>query len=339
MANALVGRVDGVIGDGIEAAVKLKHRRRLDRLGWKQVFRPSSSGVFADGEPAPRAECSLEVLIDGANAFPLMAEAISAANSFVHITGWHVAPAFELVPGRPHGAIGVLLAEMAQDVDVRVLVWSGSPVPAFHPTRGEVAQALENLTHRTRIQAHGDPREHPLHCHHEKTIVIDGQVAFVGGMDLTDSAGDRYDSQAHQARRRLGWHDVATRLHGPVVADVNDHFRLRWRELTGEDLSAVDPPPPAATRTPCSTTPRCASSPTMPNSPATPGCGCGPSISKATKRICGTHRRRRSLTSAGARSPTSSWSAPGLERLRPTGCWSCPGPRAGRPGCWGHCPG
>ena len=249
MANALVGRVDGVVGDGIEAAVKLKHRRRLRRLGWERLFAPSGPGVFAGGEPAPRAGCSLEVLIDGANAFPLMAEAISQAKRFIHISGWHVAPAFELEPGRPQGAIGVLLGAMAQDVDVRVLVWSGSPLPAFHPTRGEVAQALENLTHRTRIQAHGDPREHPLHCHHEKTIVIDGQVAFVGGMDLTDSAGDRYDSQAHQARRRLGWHDVATRLHGPVVADVNDHFRLRWRELTGEDLPALEPPPAAGRST------------------------------------------------------------------------------------------
>ena len=249
MANALVGRVDGVVGDGIEAAVKLKHRRRLRRLGWERLFAPSGPGVFAGGEPAPRAGCSLEVLIDGANAFPLMAEAISQAKSFIHISGWHVAPAFELEPGRPQGAIGVLLGAMAQDVDVRVLVWSGSPLPAFHPTRGEVAQALENLTHRTRIQAHGDPREHPMHCHHEKTIVIDGQVAFVGGMDLTDSAGDRYDSQAHQARRRLGWHDVATRLHGPVVADVNDHFRLRWRELTGENLPALEPPPAAGRST------------------------------------------------------------------------------------------
>ena len=249
MANALVGRFDQLVGDGIEAAVRVKHRRRLTKLGWQRLFEPLGPGVFAAGEPAPRPDCSLEVLIDGANAFPLMAEAISQAESFVHITGWHVAPGFEVVRGHEHGAIGVLLAEMAEKVDVRVLVWSGSPVPAFHPTRGEVGKALENLTHRTGIQAQGDPREHPLHCHHEKTIVIDGQLAFVGGMDLTNSAGDRYDTQAHPARRRLGWHDVATRLRGPAVADVNDHFRLRWRELTGEDLPAVAPPPPAGNST------------------------------------------------------------------------------------------
>ncbi|MGZ4274412.1 MAG: phospholipase D-like domain-containing protein, partial [Solirubrobacteraceae bacterium] len=237
------------MGDGIEATVRAKHRLRLKKLGWGRLFEPSSPGVFAQGDPPPRAGCELEVLIDGANALPVMAQAISEAKDFVHVTGWHLAPAFELVRGRPRGAIGVLLAEMAEQVDVRVLVWSGAPVPVFHPTRSEVAETLDNLTRHTRIQAHGDPKEHPFHCHHEKTIVIDGSVAFVGGIDLTDSAGDRYDVQEHLPRRAIGWHDVGTRLRGPAVTDVNDHFRTRWRELTKEELPALTPPGPAADST------------------------------------------------------------------------------------------
>ncbi len=247
--NALVGHLDGLVGNGIEATVAFKHRRRLRKLGWERVFAPSTPGVWASGEPPPRDGCSLEVLIDGAGALPEMARALSAAQRFVHLTGWHVAPSFELEPGRRESAIGVLLADIAQRVDVRVLVWSGSPLPAFHPTRKEVAAGIRNLTRGTRIRAHGDPREHPLHCHHEKTIVIDGELAFVGGIDLTDDAGDRFDTQAHHARRRLGWHDVATRLRGPAVADVNDHFRTRWRELTGELLPEEPPPPPAGEQT------------------------------------------------------------------------------------------
>jgi phosphatidylserine/phosphatidylglycerophosphate/cardiolipin synthase-like enzyme len=108
-----------------------------------------------------------------------------------------------------------------------------------------VAEALKNLTERTRIQARGDPKEHPFHCHHEKTVIVDGEVAFVNGIDLTNAAGDRYDVQAHHARRALGWHDVGSRLRGPVVADVNDHFRTRWRELTGEEAPATPAPAPS----------------------------------------------------------------------------------------------
>jgi phosphatidylserine/phosphatidylglycerophosphate/cardiolipin synthase-like enzyme len=249
MTNAVVGRLDALVGDGIETVVSYKHRRRLRRLGWERVFEPSGSGAFAAGNPPPREGCELQVLIDGANAFPALAAALSAAKKFVHITGWHLAPSFELVREGSHHAIGVLLAELAEEIDVRVLVWSGAPIPAFHPTRGEVAEAIENLVRDTQIQARGDPREHPFHCHHEKTVVIDGEVAFVGGIDLTDDGGDRYDTQEHHARRRLGWHDVGTRLRGPAVADVDEHFRTRWRELTDEQLPAVEPPAPTGATT------------------------------------------------------------------------------------------
>ncbi len=250
MPNPLVGRLDTLLGDGIEAAVNLKHRRRLERLGWGYVFSPTSPGVFAAADPPPRDGCRLEVLVDGANALPMIAQAMSEAKSFVHITGWHLAPAFVLNhDGKHELPIGVLLDQLSQRIDVRVLVWSGAPVPAFHPSRKEVTAALENLTRGTKIQAHGDPREHPFHCHHEKTVVIDGELAFVGGIDLTDDGGDRYDGSAHEARRKLGWHDVATRLEGPAVADVAAHFRVRWLELTGEELPVTPPPQPAGETT------------------------------------------------------------------------------------------
>ncbi|MGH2908620.1 MAG: phospholipase D-like domain-containing protein, partial [Solirubrobacteraceae bacterium] len=117
------------------------------------------------------------------------------------------------------------------------LVWAGAPVPLFHPTRAEVSADVETLTRQTRIRCETDPREHPVHCHHEKVVIIDGQVAFVGGIDMTDFGGDRNDAQSHPARRRLGWHDVGTCLHGPAVADVAAHFALRWVEVTGETLA------------------------------------------------------------------------------------------------------
>ena len=230
--------LDAAVGDAIERLVCAKHRRRLARLG-VAALNPSG-GWWAEGDPPPREGCELQVLVDGCDAFADVARAIQGAQESVHITGWHIAPYFELVRGERAVGLGQLLAEMAERVDVRVLVWAGSPLPAFHPTRGEVREAIQTLTRGTRIRCQGDPREHPLHCHHEKTVVVDGRTAFVGGIDMTDLAGDRYDTSAHPARRRLGWHDVTTRLTGPAVRDVSEHFALRWRELTGEAL-----PPPA----------------------------------------------------------------------------------------------
>jgi phosphatidylserine/phosphatidylglycerophosphate/cardiolipin synthase-like enzyme len=112
-----------------------------------------------------------------------------------------------------------------------------------------VRDAVATLTRNTRIRCEPDPREHPVHCHHEKTITVDGEVAFVGGIDLTDSAGDRFDSSEHRARRKIGWHDVGSRLRGPAVADVHDHFATRWFAVTGERLERPAPPPRAGDST------------------------------------------------------------------------------------------
>jgi phosphatidylserine/phosphatidylglycerophosphate/cardiolipin synthase-like enzyme len=79
--------------------------------------------------------------------------------------------------------------------------------------------------------------------------VVDGRVAFVGGIDLTAMAGDRRDSQRHAPRADVGWHDVATVVHGPVVADVAAHFALRWHGVTGERLPESPPPAEAGSST------------------------------------------------------------------------------------------
>jgi phosphatidylserine/phosphatidylglycerophosphate/cardiolipin synthase-like enzyme len=86
-----------------------------------------------------------------------------------------------------------------------------------------------------------DSHERPLHCHHEKTVVIDDRIAFVGGIDLTSEDGDRFDSPSHPARAKVGWHDVATRIQGPAVTDVAEHFGMRWHETTGERLAPAAP--------------------------------------------------------------------------------------------------
>ena len=82
-----------------------------------------------------------------------------------------------------------------------------------------------------------------MHCHHEKLVIVDGERAFVGGIDLTALAGDRFDSGRHPFRGASGWHDATTLSEGPIVGDVAMHFAMRWREVTGEQLP---PAPPAA---------------------------------------------------------------------------------------------
>ena len=120
------------------------------------------------------------------------------------------------------------------------MLWKGAPIPAFRPSRGDVREMEQTLTRHTKIQTALDSCTGASHCHHEKTIVIDDRVAFVGGIDLTLDGGDPYDTPNHRARGGIGWHDVAARIEGPAVRDVAEHFRLRWQSAAGETL-----PPPA----------------------------------------------------------------------------------------------
>ena len=135
MTSSLISRLDAAIGDGIEATVQLKHRARLRRLGRGHTLEPNGDGLWAAGDPPPRPGCALQVLIDGAEALPEVARAIEGARRSVHITGWHVAPYFELVRGERPVVLGALLAEAAERVDVRVLVWAGAPVPVTRRAR------------------------------------------------------------------------------------------------------------------------------------------------------------------------------------------------------------
>ena len=246
MAHNIFDRVDGALGDGLERLVRSHHHRRLRRLGHPSVFAPApGSGLWAPGAPAPRSGNSLDVWTDGERALGAIARALSGAISQVHIAGWHITPGFELTRDGAASTLRDLLADLAERVEVRVLLWAGPPVPTFKPTRKMVRAVRDELTAGTRIKCVLDARERTMHCHHEKLVIIDDEVAFVGGIDLTSLGGDRWDRDQHEPRGSLGWHDVAIELHGPVVADVAEHFRQRWQEAAGEAL-ALPVPPPAA---------------------------------------------------------------------------------------------
>ncbi len=235
---------DDALGQLVERLSTSHHRRRLARVGWATASDPPPGG-WAAGEPAPRSGNALTVLIDGSEALQAMADGIINARSHVHITGWHITPTFAMTRGERPTVLKDLLAEVAARIPVRVLIWAGVPVPVMQPWRGDVRKVRDELTAGSQIQCALDPRERPMHCHHEKTIVIDDRIAFVGGIDLTHFHADRWDTQDHKPRGAVGWHDVAARIAGPAVRDVAENFAMRWQAITGEALPPVPTPSPA----------------------------------------------------------------------------------------------
>lgn len=235
----VLGTADRLAGTAVERLTNAHHTRRLTKLGHAAQRMPADDGqLWAVGDPPPRAGNTLDVLIDGAAYFRALEQAIRSARRSVLLAGWCVTPRFALVRDEPPVLLRELLGDVAESVDVRVLLWAGAPAPVFAPRRATVRETREDLMRGTRVKVALDSHERPLHCHHEKLVVIDDEVAFVGGIDITDLSGDRYDTPHHPARGRMGWHDAASLVRGPAVADVAGHLAERWRAVTGERLEA-----------------------------------------------------------------------------------------------------
>jgi phosphatidylserine/phosphatidylglycerophosphate/cardiolipin synthase-like enzyme len=226
-------RTDSLVGAQVERQIVAHHRRRLAKLGHEPAL--SAERGWATTAAPPRHGNELDVLVDGAEALAEIAAAIESARSSVWLAGWFFSADFRLREDSER-TLRDLLTDLAGQLDVRLLAWAGAPLPLFHPDRSEVRQMRDDFATGTRIRVALDARERPLHCHHEKLVIVDGAVAFVGGIDLTTFAGDRLDRGEHPARGSLGWHDAATRITGPAATDVVEHFRLRWHEVTGEQL-------------------------------------------------------------------------------------------------------
>src|SRR4051794_11016423 len=186
-------RADALIGTAIERAVCRHHQRRLRRIGREDALDAPPGWWSAQATP-PRPGNALELHVDGEDALRRIAEALDGAQHRVHLAGWFYSPGFRLVrDGSDERTLAERLAQLARRAEVRVLAWAGAPLPLFRPSRATVREALAGLQLDSRVQVAADARERPLHCHHEKLVIVDDELAFVGGIDLTDLAGDRFD--------------------------------------------------------------------------------------------------------------------------------------------------
>jgi cardiolipin synthase len=76
---------------------------------------------------------------------------------------------------------------------------------------------------------------------HRKTLVVDGGVAFTGGMGIADQWLGNAQDPEH-------WRDTQFQITGPAVRALEASFYENWLESGGRSAPALDPePPPRAT--------------------------------------------------------------------------------------------
>jgi phosphatidylserine/phosphatidylglycerophosphate/cardiolipin synthase-like enzyme len=192
-------------------------------------------------------------LVHGDRYFAALRAALTEAEAYVYVAAWCLTPHLPLGRGAPADLattqLLALLSETAERVPVRLLLWGGAPA-VIQPTTRVVAGVARTIEAEGRgdLRVALDRTAGPTHTHHQKAVVVDGRLAFVGGMDLTSFAGDRWDTVAHTLRFGPNWHDVQLQLEGEAVADVEQNFRQRWAEVTGETGLPHRAPPPGPNR-------------------------------------------------------------------------------------------
>ena len=83
-----LGAADLLLGRALERALAAHHRHRLRRLGRLDALEPPDDGSpWCREAPPPRDGCSIDVLIDGAEVLPAIAEAIRGARRSVRDRG------------------------------------------------------------------------------------------------------------------------------------------------------------------------------------------------------------------------------------------------------------
>ena len=155
------------------------------RIGWERALDPPPGG-WAAGEPPPGPGNAVEILIDGAQALPAIAEELQRARSHVHIDRLVLLTRLR-ARTRRRARSCCAISSPSSPSGSTCACWSGPGRRCRSFARRDATCGRCAISSPTahEIQCGLDAQERPLHCHHEKTIVIDDRVAFVGGIDLT----------------------------------------------------------------------------------------------------------------------------------------------------------
>lgn len=201
------------------------------------------------------------LIVDGDAYFQAFVQAALRATRTIVIVGWDFHSRTQL----HHGIDGVpqllgdflnFLAKRRRRLDIRILTWD---YPVLF-SKGRELSPIYGLGWRPhrRVRLRYDDHYPVGASQHQKLVVIDGMLAFCGGLDLTRS---RWDTKEHTPgdHRRINegdeeryapFHDTMMAMDADAARIVDEIVRDRWFRATGHPLKRTvvkdaDPWPPS----------------------------------------------------------------------------------------------
>ena len=208
----------------------------------------SSQPLLQAGRNCWRIEHSARfaLLIDADAYFSAVRAAILKARHSVFIVSWDIDSRTVLTPGGPDdgypAALGDFLhAVLAERPKLRIYVLNWDFAMLYALER-ELLPAYRTNWRRERNMFFHMDGYHPVGAsHHQKVVVVDDSLAFVGGLDLTKC---RWDTPEHEGDNRLRvdadgkpyapFHDVQAVVDGAAAAALGELARARWTRATGK---------------------------------------------------------------------------------------------------------
>jgi cardiolipin synthase A/B len=215
-----------------------KSRELLEKLqqksGSTDLIQANISLMESLGGPPLTAGNQVALLIDGPATFASMSKAISDAKDHVNIETF-IFDDDEV--GRQFAEL--LIRKQTEKVQVNLIYDSvgcmktpssffkrlkdaGVNVLEFNPVNPIKAKEEQRITNRD----------------HRKVIVVDGKVAFTGGVNLSSvySRGQSLSGSSDGGTEE-GWRDTHARITGPSVAQFQNLFIQTWRDQKGPELA------------------------------------------------------------------------------------------------------
>jgi len=163
----------------------------------------------------------IRLLIDGAEAYPRMLDAIARARDYVHLETYIWEP--DRIGRRFADA---LRAKAREGVKVRVIYDSfGSSNLSWDFVEELKDARVEVLEFRPLrlLSANWDKMSRLRRRDHRKLLIVDGRISFCGGLNIGDSYMPLSDGGG-------GWRDTHIQIRGPVTAQLEALFRETWNE-------------------------------------------------------------------------------------------------------------
>ncbi|KIH78188.1 hypothetical protein GFER_01830 [Geoalkalibacter ferrihydriticus DSM 17813] len=182
-------------------------------------------------------------LIDGADYFSAFRAAAMQAQRSIYIVGWDIHSSTRLAPedepedGLP-AALGDFLnalVKQSKELEVHVLAWDFAMIYALDREFLPLYRPAWSSHRRVHFKLDAN---HPTGgSHHQKIVVIDDTLAFVGGLDLTTKRWDTSEHRPGDPRRVTPqnesynpFHDLEMLVEGDVAREIGSVVRKRWRD-------------------------------------------------------------------------------------------------------------